>query len=222
MQPTYLPWSGYFHLASRVDTFVFLDDVQFERRSWQSRNKILINGKESLLVVPVKHAPQQTLIADIQISEDLSWHKKHLRSIQVAYPNLWRDPYLKDSLVAIFERSHHSLADLNIDLIKMLFEWLELKCSVVRASTLACPGSRSQHLADICIFLNADTYLSPTGSRKYLEEDEFEKVSGLILQYSDFTPNIYHQENTTEFVSHLSVIDVIGQNGLEFAKAYIR
>ena len=40
MQPTYLPWSGYFGLFNYVDFFVFLDSVQFERRSWQQRNKI--------------------------------------------------------------------------------------------------------------------------------------------------------------------------------------
>ena len=48
MQPTYLPWSGYFNLMARVDVFVLLDDVQFERRSWQSRNRILVNGHEVL------------------------------------------------------------------------------------------------------------------------------------------------------------------------------
>jgi WbqC-like protein family len=40
MQPTYLPWVGYLDLIDRVDVFVFLDNVQFERRSWQQRNQI--------------------------------------------------------------------------------------------------------------------------------------------------------------------------------------
>ena len=34
MQPTYLPWSGYFGLMQSVDVFVLLDSVQFARRSW--------------------------------------------------------------------------------------------------------------------------------------------------------------------------------------------
>ena len=40
MQPTFLPWVGYFAMLDRVDEFVFLDSVQFARRSWQQRNKI--------------------------------------------------------------------------------------------------------------------------------------------------------------------------------------
>ena len=40
MQPTFLPWIGYFSLIDKVDEFIFLDNVQFDKRSWQQRNKI--------------------------------------------------------------------------------------------------------------------------------------------------------------------------------------
>ena len=53
-QPTYLPWQGYFALIDYVDEFIFLENIQFNKRSWQQRNKILNNGKEILLTIPVK------------------------------------------------------------------------------------------------------------------------------------------------------------------------
>ena len=31
MQPTYLPWAGYFGLMMASDIFIFLDNVQFEK-----------------------------------------------------------------------------------------------------------------------------------------------------------------------------------------------
>ncbi|MGB9731816.1 WbqC family protein [Calditerrivibrio nitroreducens] len=40
MQPTYNPWLGYFDLIDRVDCFVYLDNVQLVKRSWQVRNRI--------------------------------------------------------------------------------------------------------------------------------------------------------------------------------------
>ena len=40
MQPTYLPWLGYFAMIDDVELFIFLDDVQLEKRSWQVRNRI--------------------------------------------------------------------------------------------------------------------------------------------------------------------------------------
>ena len=51
MQPTYLPWCGYFGLMHAVDVFVLLDSVQFARRSWQQRNQIKgVNGAQWLSV----------------------------------------------------------------------------------------------------------------------------------------------------------------------------
>ena len=45
MQPTYLPWAGYFNLIEETDAFVFLDDVQFSYQSWQQRNRIVVGGQ---------------------------------------------------------------------------------------------------------------------------------------------------------------------------------
>lgn len=222
MQPTYLPWSGYFHLASKVDTFVFLDDVQFERSSWQSRNYILTNGKKQLLSVPVKQAPLQTNICDIRLTPDTTWQKKHLRSIQLSYPALWREAQLREPLIAVLEKPYQTLADLNVALISLLFRWLNIGCKTLRASDLGCGGMRSTHVAEICQAVQADTYYSPMGSRAYLEEDRFEYFSGMKLHYNQFIPSPYAQGKSLEFVSHLSVMDVIGHCGLEPASAYVK
>ena len=53
MQPTFMPWTGYFHMIKNSDLFIFLDDVQFNKRSWQQRNKFLQLQKEIYLTVPV-------------------------------------------------------------------------------------------------------------------------------------------------------------------------
>ena len=52
MQPTYLPWSGYFGLIESVDIFVILDTVQFAKRSWQQRNSIKTPNGNIFLTVP--------------------------------------------------------------------------------------------------------------------------------------------------------------------------
>jgi len=48
MQPTYLPWMGYFGMIDIADMFVFYDDVQFEKQSWQQRNKIKTPSGETM------------------------------------------------------------------------------------------------------------------------------------------------------------------------------
>ena len=42
MQPTFLPWLGYFQLIHKSDLFVFLDDFQFSVQSYHQRNKLFV------------------------------------------------------------------------------------------------------------------------------------------------------------------------------------
>ena len=79
MQPTYIPWAGYFDLINRSDVFVFLNNVQFSKQSWQVKNKILSNGNELKLTVPIKKARLSTNIDQIIIDD--SHLEKHLKSI---------------------------------------------------------------------------------------------------------------------------------------------
>ena len=82
MQPTYLPWSGYFNLIRLADHFVFLDDVKLEKFLWQTRNQILIDGKQKYLTVPVLGSRNQ-LIKDALVNENNNWRKKHINSINI-------------------------------------------------------------------------------------------------------------------------------------------
>jgi hypothetical protein len=40
LQPSYLPWLGYFDQMSKADAFVWYDDVQFDKHGWRNRNRI--------------------------------------------------------------------------------------------------------------------------------------------------------------------------------------
>ena len=86
MQPTYLPWAGYFNLISHADTFVILDDVQFAARSWQQRNRVVLNGEPHMLTVPVlaKGRPGM-LIREAHTDETQKWRPKHIATIHRAY-----------------------------------------------------------------------------------------------------------------------------------------
>ena len=81
MQPTYLPWVGYFNLINKSEYFVFLDDVQFDKRSWQQRNKIIINSNQRYLTVPVlsKNKYLQKL-SEVKIDNSEKWQKVLLRT----------------------------------------------------------------------------------------------------------------------------------------------
>ena len=61
MQPTYLPWAGYFNLIESADQFFYLDNAQYERGSWQHRNRILMNDKENIECIILKIVDQNLM-----------------------------------------------------------------------------------------------------------------------------------------------------------------
>ena len=92
-QPTYLPWLGYFEQLARADVFVFLDTVQFARRSWQSRNRLKDSRDQSFwLTVPVTKQPRETALRDIRIHATENWADSHLSSLQY---HLGKAPYYR-------------------------------------------------------------------------------------------------------------------------------
>ena len=52
MQPYFLPYIGYFQLINAVDEFVVYDNIEFTRRGWIQRNRILVNGTDSMFSLP--------------------------------------------------------------------------------------------------------------------------------------------------------------------------
>tara|TARA_B100001964_G_C13847871_1_gene428797 strand:+ start:176 stop:439 length:264 start_codon:yes stop_codon:yes gene_type:complete len=45
-QPNFMPWLGYFEMGHRADVYVMLDDVQYIKREWINRNRVLNRSDE--------------------------------------------------------------------------------------------------------------------------------------------------------------------------------
>lgn len=223
MQPTYLPWSGYFQLMAQADVFVLLDDAQFNRTSWHCRNRILLNGSVHTLTVPVQGAPLGTPIQGIRVMRS-NWAFKHWETLRAAYAKSRHGPELLDRLAPLYEKATDvtHLVDWNLQLITTLAEVLDIQTPMLRASALECEGLRSARLLSLCERLGVSDYLSPCGARDYLTEDNFAANGRVTLHYQDYTPQPYPQRKATGFVSHLSVVDVLAQQGAAFAKDYVR
>ena len=85
MQSSYIPWKGYFDLIRAADEFILLDDVQFTKRDWRSRNRIKTKDGLSWLTIPVHSKGRfEQRIMDTTIS-DPSWAERHWQTIQGAY-----------------------------------------------------------------------------------------------------------------------------------------
>ena len=226
MQPTFFPWAGYFNLLKQVDTFVFLDDVQFDRRSWQSRNRVFDGGRPSWLSCPTIKAPRDALIKDIEIARHDDWQRKHIKKLSLNYAKAPFFAQVLPIIEAAYTNDHHYLADVNIGIIEQINQLLCIDTKTLRSSALNVSGKRSKKLFNLCDELGVTDYLSPLGSKQYLLEDGVFDAGNIKLHFQGFVPVPYpqlHSNNACgdDFVSHLSIIDVIANIGVEQTQRYI-
>ena len=222
MQPTYIPWAGYFNLISQADAFVLLDDVQFAAHSWQQRNRILFNGEVHTLTVSVlvKGRPEQ-LIREVQTDETQKWRQKHLSILRQAYTRHSHGKAVIALVESILKSKTLSLSDINAELIAAFCREMGFNENFARSTQLSAGGSKSTHVLEICRHFAADTYLSAAGSREYIEEEGVLAAAGINVLYQDFAAAPYPQLGTAEFVSHLSIVDVAANLGFDGAREYV-
>jgi len=212
-QPEHLPWLGFCHKATLADVLVLLDVVQFRKNYFQNRNRILGPNGPMWVTVPVLlRGHTRRTIAEMEIHNGVPWAQTWWRSLLHAYR---RAPYF-EAHAPFFEsvagRSWTRLADLNVAIIEYLFDALEIRCRLVRASSLPVAGARSELLLDICARLGASTYLAGQHGRDYLDESIFAARS-IGVRHHAFTHPTYPQAPGAPFVSNLSVVDLLFRCG---------
>lgn len=219
LQPMYLPWMGYFGMIDQADIFVFYDDVQFSRDSWQQRNRIKVpedSGQTEWLKVPVVKDFGQD-IRSVQIKQDREWRQEHLSVIKSAYgpepvPYGTTSAVCFDDYITVFEeiysRDWESLLDLNVHLIKKLSNVLGISdVDFYSSSDFDIGSSGTDKLIKTLQHIDADEYISGPGAKDYLDIDQFIE-SGVSLYWHEFNHPKYDQLYG-EFVSHLSIIDAL-------------
>lgn len=215
LQPSYIPWLGYFDQINNVDTFVFYDDVLYTKNDWRNRNKIKTPHGEAWLTIPVNIQHRITnhlLIKDITLIDRFIL-KKHLQIIETNYK---KSPFFKEvySVIApIFTLEHNFLSELTIALIKIISEFLGIKkVQFLKSSEMYISSSDStQRLINICKSLHATHYITGESAKNYLDETLF-KNENIQLIYQKYAHPTYKQL-WGEFIPYLSIIDLLYNEG---------
>lgn len=212
MQPTYLPWPGYFALIKAVDHFVFLDDVNYSKRSWHSRNRICLNKKPHWISLPVDHN-SGPLLNQIKLKQHIPWPNKHTQMLRSNYSKYPHFQSLKPILNTLVQPQSDQLVDITIPLIRLILKKLGIMTRLHLSSNLGILADRTERLIQICRNLNCDTYLSPIGSKEYLDADGNFNDSDINLLYHSYQNISYFQKGCENFISHLSIIDQVANIG---------
>ena len=217
-QPHYLPWLGYLHRMAQADLFILLDHVQFERRNYQNRSQIRLDGEARWLTVPVLQRSQKERILDKEIdNRDTArpWGRNHFATLKHAYREAGYfstyAPQLRDILGASWTR----LVDLDAAMLGFLREAFDIRTPLVKSSELNVEGAKGDLILSICRELKASALLAGFGgSRGYLDTAAFAS-HGIEIRYHQFTHPTYKQCGAAPFIPGLASLDLLFNAGPE-------
>jgi len=209
IQPGYIPWLGFFDLLKLADVFVIYDDVQFDRRGWRNRNRILSpNGKPHWLTIPVeKKGNYNQLIKDVKIVDE-NWAKNHLETIRHFYRKAPHFNSIFPDLDEAFKSKTLSLIDICLNIIRSLAPILAIDFELIHSSEIdSNVVGKTERLVEICNKLEARRYISPDVSASYINPKLFNNER-IELIYQNY-PHPKYKQFDNQFVSHLSVVDAL-------------
>jgi WbqC-like protein family len=213
-QPHFLPWLGYLDKMIRSDVFILLDDVQFERRNYQNRTQIRLDGQARWLTVPVLQHSQKERIVDKQIDNPSEagarwWGPNHFQTLRHCYRHARFFELYAPRLRAMLETRWDRLIQLNQASLDFLRDVLDIQTPIVTSSELGVTGHKSELLINLCRAVGGSTYLAGMGgSRNYVDVEAFERA-GIQVRWQEFRHPRYPQCGPEPFIPGLSAIDIL-------------
>ena len=220
LQPSYIPWRGYFDQIRRAELFIFYDDVQYDKHGWRNRNQIKTAQGKQWLTIPV-HSQGVTdgiVIKDVRIDWSKRWAKNHLKALTFAYN---KAPCFKEYLPLLesfYSRRDECLADFTIETTISLSRELGITSTrFLRSSELlGITGVKTERLIQILKQVGATHYISGPSARDYIEQEKFDEA-GISLEYIEYNYPEYSQLYPP-FDSYVTVLDLLFMTGKEATK----
>ena len=207
-QPNYWPYPGLIGKIMKSDCFIYVTKVQFEKKSWQKRNRIRTKDGWSYLQVPTLTKDKfDQLICDVGINNGDKWREKSLKTIRLLYSKApFFDEY-EPFLEELYSKQWNSLCDLNIYIMNYILNDLEIETKIYYDRDFGFTGKKTELLIEMCEALGCDTYLSNAGSAAYVQIDHFTE-KGLNHRYIDYVGEEYPQQ-FYGFERDLSILDML-------------
>ncbi|NWG07803.1 MAG: WbqC family protein [Chloroflexi bacterium] len=196
LQPSYIPWRGYFDQIRRADLFVFYDDIQYDKHGWRNRNQIKTHQGKKWITIPVhsKGNTQGVPIKDVRIDWSKPWAKTHLKSITMSYS---KAPYFErylPLLESFFQRRDEFLADFTIETSIILARELGFTSTrFMRSSELSgIEGQKTDRVINVLKRVGATYYICGPSASSYMEPEKF-AAAGIPFEYMQYNYPEYPQ-----------------------------
>lgn len=217
LQPSYIPWRGYFDQIRRADLFIFYDDVQYDKHGWRNRNQIKTHQGKQWLTIPVhsKGATQGALVKDIRIDWSKPWARSHLKALTVSYS---KAPCFKEYLPLLndlYQRNDEFLADFTVESSILLARTLGFNSTeFIRSSKLTdIKGRKTDRVINALKQVGATHYICGPSASSYMEPEKFD-AAGITFEYINYNYPEYSQMYPP-YDPYVSILDLIFMTGNE-------
>lgn len=182
MQPYFFPYAGYFRLLSESDLFIIYDCVQFPRRGWLHRNKLIDrSGTQQWLTLPLLKQPQSVLIKDLLFPDNaVAEMAERLKAFPLpAYDEAWEAEVMGRVL-----GMGTSVLDYLQSNLEFVARRLGIRWNVIRSSEFGIPDTfRGQdRIIEIARRAGARRYLNASGGVDLYDHEKFMEI-GIELAF---------------------------------------
>jgi len=222
MQPYFLAYIGYYQLINSVDKFFIYDNIEYTKKGWFNKNRILLNGKDKLFTIPLKSDSDYLPVNERFVAENFSKERhKIIQWINISYK---KAPFYKENIQfieSLFNQDNDNLFDFIYFSVNQVCDLLKIKTKIIKSSELEINHSlKSENkVLAICKFLNADIYINAIGGKELYSKEIFMQ-NNISLNFIR-TRKIEYKQFSNEFIPWLSIIDVLMFNGVEKTKYLI-
>lgn len=215
LQPSYIPWRGYFDQIRRADLFIFYNDVQYDKHGWRNRNQIKTAQGKQWLTIPVhsKGATEGLLLNQVKIDWSKPWTKNHIQALTFAYKKsphfasyaLWLD--------SVYDRRDDLLADFTIWLTIEIARQIGIThTQFMRSSEIPnITWQKTDRLIQILQYVGAKHYISGPTARAYIESEKFD-AAGITLECIEYNYSEYPQLYPP-YDPNVSILDLMFMTG---------
>jgi len=219
MQPYFLPYIGYFQLMNAVDEFIVYDNIEFSKKGWINRNRILVNGKDSFITLPLKKDSDYLDVKDRYLAN--TWKDDRVKMKNRIIESYRKAPFF-DGAYPVVDKciffDDMNLFNFIFHSITTIKEHLEIPAQLHISSFINIDHELKAQgkVIEICKARNAAKYVNPIGGISLYDKDEF-KDEGIDLGFLKSNDVIYKQFNH-DFIPWLSIIDVLMFNSKDMIK----
>lgn len=210
MQPYLFPYIGYFQLIACSDSFVLFDNVNFIKKGWINRNRIIVDQQEKLFTIPLGKISQNKLISEFHIHDWEESRKSFLHLIEQGYR---KAPFFEETWPVLTE----SLNISDDQLVAVIKNTLRVFCEYLNITTPIFVASEIQGISelkgedkiiDILSHFEVKTYVNPPGGRELYSQEKF-KENNLNLKFLKLPLAKEYSQLSNKFIPYLSIIDLV-------------